>query len=122
MANIKGENTKPERLVRSLLHSLGYRFRLHSAYLPGKPDIVLPKHDKIILVHGCFWHGHPKCRRARLPSTNVTFWKEKIETNRIRDGRTVRKLRRMGWSVLVVWQCQTANIERLTEKLLRFLA
>ena len=121
MASIKGGNTKPEVLVRRLLHSVGYRFRLHSDKLPGKPDIVLTKHRKIILVHGCFWHAHTGCRRAKLPSTNVRFWREKIERNQARDRRVIRKLRRMGWGVMVVWQCQTANVDRLTRRLLHFL-
>ena len=122
MASVKGGNTKPELLVRKLLHSLGYRFSLHSDKLPGKPDIVLPKHRKIILVHGCFWHAHAGCRRAKLPDTNVRFWREKIEENQTRDRKVIRKLRRMGWGVLVIWQCQTADVDRITRRLLRFLA
>ncbi len=122
MASVKGGNTKPELLVRKLLHSLGYRFSLHSDKLPGKPDIVLPKHRKIILVHGCFWHAHAGCRRAKLPDTNVRFWREKIEENQTRDRKVIRKLRRMGWGVLVIWQCQTADVDRITRRLLRFMA
>ena len=121
MAQIKGENTKPELLVRRIVHSLGYRYRLHGKKLPGKPDLVLPRHHKVILVHGCFWHGHARCRRSALPTSNVDFWHEKIEGNRTRDRRTVRKLRRMGWQVLVVWQCETKDVARLTARLELFL-
>ncbi|NLS91516.1 MAG: DNA mismatch endonuclease Vsr [Planctomycetaceae bacterium] len=121
MARIKGGNTKPELLVRRIVHSLGYRYRLHSKQLPGKPDLVLPRHHKVIFVHGCFWHGHPRCKRSALPTSNVTFWQEKIGKNRVRDKRTVRNLRRMGWEVLVVWQCQTRDVDRLTHCLERFL-
>jgi len=121
MARIKGQNTKPEILVRKLVHSLGYRFRLHQVGLPGKPDVVLPRHGKIILVHGCFWHGHVRCSRAALPSTNIQFWEEKILANRMRDARVRGKLNRSGWQVLIIWQCQTRNIESLTERLKLFL-
>jgi DNA mismatch endonuclease (patch repair protein) len=121
MSRIGGKDTAPELLVRRLLAGLGFRFRLHRSDLPGKPDIVLPKNRKIIFVHGCFWHGHGKCARAALPSSNVTFWKNKISGNRARDYRIKRKLRRMGWSVLEVWQCQISDITRLTERLINFL-
>lgn len=117
MARIKGQNTKPEILVRKLVHSLGYRFRLHQNKLPGKPDLVLPRHEKIIFVHGCFWHGHAGCSRATVPSTNISFWQRKIQGNKRRDLSVRRKLRRKGWSILVVWQCQTRSIERLTDRL-----
>src|ERR1700686_564150 len=121
MARIKSENTKPEIIVRKLQHSLGYRFRLHQNTILGKPDVVLRRHGKIIFVHGCFWHGHIECSRASLPSTNITFWKKKILGNRNRDARVRRKLGRSGWRVLVIWQCQTKNIESLTKRLKRFL-
>lgn len=120
MARIKGQNTKPEILVRKLVHSLGYRFRLHQNTIPGKPDLALPRHKKIIFVHGCFWHGHVGCVRATLPSTNIEFWKNKILGNKDRDARVRRKLRRGGWQVLVIWQCQTKSIESLTERLKLF--
>ncbi len=121
MAQIKGCNTKPEILVRKLVHSLGYRFRLHNSALPGKPDLVLARHRKIIFVHGCFWHGHAKCARAGLPSTNIRFWQKKIEGNKTRDVRVKRKLIRDGWRILVIWQCQTKHIELLSKSLKRFL-
>ena len=121
MARIKGQNTKPEILVRKLVHAQGYRFRLHQNNLPGKPDLVLPRHSKIILVHGCFWHGHVGCSRATLPSTNLEFWSSKILGNKKRDIKVKRKLALEGWKVLVVWQCQTRNPEKLIETLKRFL-
>jgi DNA mismatch endonuclease (patch repair protein) len=121
MSRIKGENTKPEILVRKIVHSLGYRFRLHSNALLGKPDLVLPRHEKIIFVHGCFWHGHNRCSRSALPSTNKRFWQNKILVNKARDIRVRRKLSRDGWKVVVIWQCQTKDIGRLTKRLKRFL-
>lgn len=122
MARIKGQNTKPEILVRKLVHSLGYRFRLHQYKLPGKPDLVLRRHEKVIFVHGCFWHGHTRCARAALPSTNIDFWQKKIRGNRSRDIKVKRQLTRSGWKVLVVWQCQTKNSTELSKRLKRFLA
>ncbi|SRR6266404_94370 len=121
MARIKGRNTKPEILVRKLVHSLGYRFRLHQNMILGKPDLVLPRHQKIIFVHGCFWHGHVRCSRAGLPSTNIEFWEKKILANRKRDASVKGKLNRSGWQILIIWQCQTKNIESLTERLKCFL-
>jgi DNA mismatch endonuclease (patch repair protein) len=121
MARIKGQNTKPEILVRKLVHSLGYRFRLHQQKFPGKPDLVLQRHAKIVFVHGCFWHGHKGCSRAALPASNTAFWEKKIGGNRARDIKVRRKLTRSGWKTLVVWQCQTRNIEKLSERLKRFL-
>lgn len=121
MARIKGENTKPEILVRKIVHSLGYRFRLHKKNLPGKPDIVLSRHKKVIFVHGCFWHGHPGCLRSTLPETRKQFWRNKILGNVARDIRTRRSLIRQGWGVLVVWQCQMKNVDRLSKRLERFL-
>src|SRR5688572_10508826 len=91
MARVKGQNTKPEILVRKLVHALGYRFRLHQNKLPGKPDLVLARHEKIILVHGCFWHGHAGCSRSAFPRTNIDFWQKKILGNRTRDNRVKRR-------------------------------
>src|ERR1051326_937761 len=118
MSRIKGENTTPESIVRKLLHSMGYRFRLHESKLPGKPDIVLPRHEKIIFVHGCFWHGHGRCSRATLPSTNIDFWRKKISGNKLRDVKVRRELRYSGWKVSVIWQCQLKDITRLKGRLL----
>ena len=121
MASVKGRDTKPEKIVRSLVHRMGFRFSLHRKDLPGKPDIVLPRYEKVIFVHGCFWHGHANCRKATIPATNTAFWTEKIAKNRIRDMKTKRQLRRQGWQVLVVWECEIARTEKLIRKLHKFL-
>lgn len=120
MARIRSKNTKPERVVRSILHRLGFRFRLHRKDLPGKPDIVLPRHHKIILVHGCFWHGH-SCALASKPKSNQDYWREKIKTNRLRDRRVRRDLAKQGWSVLELWECEVRKGTGLTEKLETFM-
>jgi DNA mismatch endonuclease Vsr len=117
MSRVKGRDTKPELLVRSVVHRLGYRFRLHGKELPGRPDLVLPRHRKVI-----FWHGHGGCRRAARPSTNREFWDRKIEGNVARDAANVRALRRAGWKVLVVWQCALKDRARLEKKLRGFLS
>ena len=121
MSRIKGADTAPERLVRSLVHRMGFRFRLHRKDLPGSPDIVLPKHLKIIFVHGCFWHGHKPCKRGTLPESNREFWVRKISKNKERDQRTAKQLKKLGWQVLVIWQCQTKNIEKLKVKIIDFM-
>jgi len=119
MSRIRGKDTTPELVVLRLLHSLGYRFRLHVPHLPGRPDIVLPKHSAVIFVHGCFWHMH-KCRYGKVvPSTNKEFWQNKRIGNVERDRSNRRKLRGQ-WSVLTVWECETRNSGRLQRKLRRF--
>ncbi|MBX3495661.1 MAG: DNA mismatch endonuclease Vsr [Parvibaculum sp.] len=120
MRAVGSKDTKPEIVVRRLAHRLGYRFRLHVKNLPGKPDIVFPRLGKIVLVHGCFWHGH-RCRYGRLPKSRLDFWEPKIEANRVRDKRTLKSLRFLGWKVLVVWQCQTKDLEKLEKRLDDFL-
>ena len=121
MGRVKGRDTKPELLVRSMIHRMGFRFRLHRRDLPGNPDIVLPRHQKLIMVHGCFWHGHKKCSRARRPTTNISFWNKKLDENVKRDRRDQRRLRAMGWLVLVIWQCEMKMPEQLYGKLEGFL-
>lgn len=121
MSRVKARDTKPELLVRSTVHRMGFRFRIHRRDLPGNPDIVLPKHRKIVFVHGCFWHGHKGCPRSRRPATNREFWNKKLDGNIQRDRRQRRKLSRTGWMVLVVWQCETRQPEKLSRKLSRFL-
>jgi len=121
MSRVSGKNTKPELVVRSLLHNMGYRFRLHRNDLPGKPDITLPKYKKIIFVHGCFWHGHVDCPRAKRPTTNEKFWNEKLNKNIERDKITVKNLNQLGWDVLTVWTCEVKNNETLINKLLSFI-
>jgi DNA mismatch endonuclease (patch repair protein) len=122
MQRIKTKDTKPERVVRSALHHLGFRFRLHRKTLPGKPDIVLPRLRKLILVHGCFWHGHPGCRAAARPTTKVEFWNEKLDANIRRDREQIAGLEELGWSVLVLWECETEKPELLLDKLQEFLS
>ena len=118
---MSGKNTKPELIVRSLLHNMGYRFRLHRNELPGKPDIILPKYKKIIFVHGCFWHGHIDCPRAKRPTTNKKFWNEKLNKNIERDKVTLNNLKQLGWDVLTVWTCEVKSIEKLRNKLFSFI-
>jgi DNA mismatch endonuclease (patch repair protein) len=121
MSRVKNKNTAPELFVRSALHRMGYRFRLQGSGLPGNPDIVLPRHKKVVLVHGCFWHGHSGCGRGERPSTNTRFWRAKIATNMARDKRVVNQLRRTGWGVLTVWQCQTTRNGSVQRRLRKFL-
>lgn len=121
MAAIRGRDTKPERIVRSLAHRLGFRFRLHRRDLPGVPDLVFPSRRKIVFVHGCFWHVH-NCRYGRVkPANNAAFWAAKREDNRKRDRRNTRALRAAGWDVLVVWECQVRDPRRLEAALRGFL-
>ena len=122
MSRIRNRDTTPEISVRSLLHRLGYRFRLHRKDLPGKPDIVLPAHGAVIFVHGCFWHRHKGCAETTTPKTKTAFWRAKFAGNVERDIKAQRRLRRMGWRVKVIWQCQTRDEVRLTAKLQRFLS
>lgn len=121
MSRISGGNTKPELVVRKLVHSMGFRYRLHMKNLPGKPDIVLPRHKKIIVVNGCFWHGHKSCVRSKRPVTNIEFWNSKIAGNIERDNRNNTLLKEMGWQILVVWGCETKKLDLLIEKLKIFL-
>lgn len=120
MARVRTKHTSAELTLRSLVHRMGYRFRLHRTELPGKPDLVFPSRKKVIFVHGCFWHGHD-CRRGRMPTSHVTFWTGKIRANRDRDCRTVDKLNALGWSSLVVWECQLKAPEDVAEVITRFL-
>jgi DNA mismatch endonuclease, patch repair protein len=121
MARVRAKDTGPEMLVRRLVHSMGYRYRLHDRSLPGTPDIVFRKARKVILVHGCFWHRHPRCVLARLPKSRTTFWREKLESNRMRDRKNLRRLRAAGWRVLVLWECQLAKQLKLAAQLGEFL-
>ena len=106
----KSKDTKPEVAVRRLLHALGYRFRIHRKDLPGKPDIVLPKHRTVIFVHGCFWHHHEGCKAASTPSSNIDFWQTKFRRNRERDAQVKAQLESMGWKVIVIWECEVKRI------------
>lgn len=122
MSRVKGRDTRPEKLVRTMVHRLGFRFRLHRRDLPGKPDIVFPRLHKAILVHGCFWHGHTRCARSRRPTSNKTFWNKKLDGNIARDKRDKAELRKKGWHVLVVWECEGRKPEKLSTKVERFLS
>jgi DNA mismatch endonuclease (patch repair protein) len=106
MSRIRSKDTGPERVVRSILHHMGYRFSLHREDLPGKPDIVLPKYRTVVFVHGCFWHRHRGCRLAYTPKSRQVFWLKKFSDNVARDRKVQRDLRRLGWQLLVVWECQ----------------
>ena len=114
MSRIRGKNTKIELTVRSQLHRRGFRFRLHRRDLPGKPDIVLPKHHAVIFVNGCFWHGHG-CQLSKLPKTNEAFWRDKIDATRERDRRASRELAERGWRVLTVWECAIRGTGSITD-------
>lgn len=121
MGRIKGRDTAPEVQVRSILHRAGYRFRLHRKDLPGKPDIVLPRHRTAIFVHGCFWHRHKGCSNCSTPKSNVGFWETKFSGNVERDRRNVKKLRDSGWRVVVVWECELSRPDELNCRLLNLL-
>jgi len=121
MSRIRSKNTKPERAVRSCIHRLGFRFRLHDRSLPGAPDIVLPRFRAVIQVHGCFWHRHRGCRFAYNPKSRTEFWAEKFRSNVKRDRKDVASIRRLGWRVLTVWECQTKDLARVDKRVLRFL-
>lgn len=121
MSRVKSKNTKPELMIRSILHKEGYRFRVHRKDLPGKPDIVLPRYKTVIFVHGCFWHQHEGCPDSKRPSTNIEFWNSKLNENIARDKKNKIKLRELGWEVFVIWECEIKDIENLKKKLLRRL-
>ena len=121
MSLIRSTNTNPEIIVRSLIHQLGYRYALHKRNLPGQPDIVLTRHKKIIFVHGCFWHMH-KCRYGKvIPQTHRKYWQTKRLGNVTRDRKNIKELKTLGWKILIIWECQTRNISKLTTMLYRFL-
>ena len=121
MGQVKGKDTTPELRARRALHEMGYRFRLHRNNLPGKPDIVLPKYRLCIFVNGCFWHQHPGCRRATIPSSNIDFWVAKLARTKERDAQNIEELSKLGWRVLVVWECETKDTGTLRQKIKNFL-
>jgi DNA mismatch endonuclease, patch repair protein len=123
MAAIKSKNTSPELLVRSVTHRLGFRFRLHSKDLPGKPDLVFRPRKKAIFVHGCFWHQHGalRCRDGSVPKSNVRYWSAKLAKNVLRDQQNIAMLKSMKWKVLVIWECETRDSVRLSRTIKRFL-
>jgi DNA mismatch endonuclease (patch repair protein) len=122
MARVRARDTRPEMIVRAIAHQLGYRFRLHDRRLPGTPDLVFPRLSAVISVNGCFWHRHPSCRKASTPSTRQAFWNEKFARNVRRDAETRRRLEADGWSVLVIWECETRESKALAERMRSFLA
>lgn len=122
MGRVRNKDTKPEIFVRRLVHSMGYRYRLHSAKLPGRPDIVLSGRRKVIFVHGCFWHRHgEECPLTRLPKSRLDFWVPKFEKNKLRDKENQAKLREMGWDFLVIWECQLRDVDELSNQIRSFL-
>jgi len=121
MRAVKSKDTVPEMLVRKLIFSLGFRYRLHNTGLPGKPDIIFTKRKKVIFIHGCFWHGH-RCKRGdRIPATNTEYWVQKIGRNKIRDRQSIEKLELEGWTPLILWECELKNADLLKNKLVEFL-
>jgi DNA mismatch endonuclease (patch repair protein) len=121
MARIRGKDSAPERVVRSLAHALGYRFRLHRRDLPGTPDLVFPGRRRVVFVHGCFWHRHPGCSRTTAPRTRADFWADKFARNVARDADALQALEKRGWAALVIWECETADRGAVTERLRAFL-
>lgn len=115
MSRIRSKNTKPELVIRSLLHVMGYRFRLHRKDLPGTPDITLPKYRTVIFIQGCFWHYHKNCRDGKIPKTNKKYWKPKLLKNAAKDRRNIAALKKLGWNVITVWECE---IEKNPNKVL----
>lgn len=121
MSKIRQKNTGPEMAVRKLVYALGYRYRIHRHDLPGTPDLAFITRKKAIFVHGCFWHRHACTRGQQRPKSNIEYWQEKLERNRLRDRRNVYALRKMGWKVLTIWECQLRDIKRIQRRLERFL-
>lgn len=123
MGRVRSANTRPEMVVRRLVHGMGYRYRLHRKDLPGKPDLVFPARHKVIFVHGCFWHRHddPHCHLARLPKSRLDFWLPKLESNRSRDILAQERLQTMGWDVMTIWECQLRDTEVLKSRISGFL-
>lgn len=123
MSKVRATDTKPEWIVRRLAYGLGYRYRLHVRALPGTPDLVFRRSRRVIFVHGCFWHRHRSrgCKLARLPKSQVSFWLTKLEANRSRDARNARALRRAGWSVLTVWECELSDSSKVERRIQKFL-
>ncbi len=121
MSLIKAKNTRPEMLIRRLVHGAGYRYRLHGKKLPGKPDLVFASRRKVIFVHGCFWHLHENCALSRMPKSNQNFWIGKLEGNKARDQNEYMRLREEGWDVMVIWECELKDLEAVRLRIARFL-
>ena len=121
MSLVRSKDTSPELALRRLVHKMGFRYRLHVGNLPGKPDMVFPSRRAVIFMHGCFWHRHPGCKLARIPKSRIGFWREKLNKNRKRDLRNIKMLKEMGWRVLIVWECELRDLERVSKKVKGFL-
>ncbi|MBO9529583.1 MAG: DNA mismatch endonuclease Vsr [Acinetobacter oleivorans] len=121
MRAVKSKNTAPEIVIRKLIHSQGYRYRLHDQTLHGNPDIVFRKKKKVIFIHGCFWHGHPCKRGSRIPASNQPYWIQKIEKNKTRDLLHAKLLQEAGWSILVIWECELKNLDEIKKEIKTFL-
>ena len=121
MSRIRSRDTKPEKAVRSTVHRLGFRFRLHRSDYPGRPDLILPRWRVAIFVHGCFWHHHAGCKRATVPAVREDFWRKKLATNQARDRAAISRLKKLGWRTVVIWECETRLPSRLLSKLRRSL-
>ena len=121
MRRIRSKNMRPELAVRSLVHRMGYRFRLHRKELPGKPDLVFVSLRKVIFVHGCFWHSHEECKSAHVPKSNLSYWRPKLMRNRMRDARNIDALRAAGWKPMVIWECELKKESVLGSRIRRFL-
>lgn len=121
MSSVKRQNTGPEVRVRKLLHAMGYRFRLHKKELPGTPDIALSRYKAAIFVHGCFWHQHRGCKYSRRPSSNISYWNKKLDANIERDRKNIKELVKLGWKVLILWQCEIKDAEAIKRKIDFFL-
>lgn len=121
MSQVRSKDTKPEKFIRSLLHKLGYRFRKNVPSLPGKPDIVLPKYRMVIFVHGCFWHQHKGCKRAERPTSNREFWDDKLDKTITRDRKSLELLREIGWKVIVIWECELKDANKIKERIIHEL-
>ncbi|MDR3554569.1 MAG: very short patch repair endonuclease [Syntrophobacteraceae bacterium] len=121
MCRVRGKDTKPEMVVRSLVHHMGYRYRLHKGDLPGRPDLAFPKSRKVIFVHGCYWHRHDGCPNARIPKSRVEFWTSKLEGNKDRDRANESQLAKLGWRYLVIWECELRDKHVLHDRITAFM-
>lgn len=121
MRRIKSKDTSPELIVRKIIHKMGYRFRLHRKDLPGKPDLTFPSKKKVVFVHGCFWHQHENCEISRIPKSNRQYWVPKLRRNKFRDQEHQNSLKKLGWKVLVIWECEIKELNKMNKKIINFL-
>jgi DNA mismatch endonuclease (patch repair protein) len=121
MQRVRSRDSGPEMIVRRLVHAMGYRYRLHAAHLPGRPDLVLSVRGKVVFVHGCFWHQHPRCPKSARPRSNMNFWRRKLDANVARDRRNITELQARGWQTLVIWECELRDPDRVGLRLRKFL-